>query len=167
MVGMDWIGVALPPGWAWPAYLYLAGVGLAASWIDQTTGRIPNRLVLPSYPIVLGLLVWAAALGHDATALVRAALGGAGLFLVYLMLTWVAAGQLGMGDVKLAGLLGMGLAHVGWTALAVGALAGFALGGAAGLALLAQGKGARQAFPFGPWMCLGALLGGLFTLWTG
>jgi len=98
---------------------------------------------------------------HNAAPLIRAFWGGAGLFAVYLALAWLAAGQLGMGDVKFAGLLGMGLAHQSWTALAVGALAGFALGGLAGLALVVKGSGARHSFPFGPWMCLGATLGWL------
>jgi len=161
MVSVDHLGAALTQGWAWPAYLYLAAVALAASWVDWTSGRIPNRLTLPAYPIVLGLLAWSAVAQQHYQPLVRALWGGVSLFAVYLALALLAAGQLGMGDVKLAGLLGLGLAHVAWAALLIGTLAGFTFGGMAGLVQLARGQGMRQTFPLGPWMCLGALLGGV------
>ena len=160
MVSVDQFGTALTQGWVWPAYCFLAVIGLAASWVDGTTGRIPNRLTLPSYPILIGLLAWPAIAQRQAEPFVRALWGGVGLLMLYLVLAWLAAGQMGLGDVKLAGLLGMGLAHIAWPALAIGTLAGFTLGGLAGLVLVVRGQGVHQRFPFGPWMCLGALLGG-------
>lgn len=65
-----------------------------------------------------------------------------------------------MGDVKLAGVIGLVLGWVGWSALAVGALAAFLLGGLVGLALIVLGRARRSTgIPFGPWMLGGAWVG--------
>ena len=66
---------------------------------------------------------------------------------------------MGGGNVKLAGVLGLYLAWLGWGVLAVGALAAFVLGGLFGLALIASRRADRRtAVPFGPWMIAGAWL---------
>jgi leader peptidase (prepilin peptidase)/N-methyltransferase len=67
---------------------------------------------------------------------------------------------MGMGDVKLAGVLGLFLGWLGWDALAVGALAAFILGGLFGVALIvARRARSKTAIPFGPWMLVGAWIG--------
>ena len=67
---------------------------------------------------------------------------------------------MGMGDVKLSGVLGMGLAWLGWGELLVGAFLAFLLGAVVGLGLmLFRRAGRRSAIPFGPFMVGGALLG--------
>jgi leader peptidase (prepilin peptidase)/N-methyltransferase len=67
---------------------------------------------------------------------------------------------MGFGDVKLAPSLGALLAWVSWGALAVGAFAGFLLGGVFGIGVILLGKGGRKSkVPFGPFMLAGALLG--------
>jgi leader peptidase (prepilin peptidase)/N-methyltransferase len=66
---------------------------------------------------------------------------------------------MGFGDVKLALLLGLYLGFLGWQFLAVGAFAGFLLGGVVGAVLLAAGRATRKTrIPFGPSMLAGALL---------
>jgi len=65
-----------------------------------------------------------------------------------------------MGDVKLAGVVGLFLGFSGWASLAVGTLAGFVLGGVVGVALIAaQRAGRNTGIPFGPWMLAGAWVG--------
>jgi len=54
-----------------PALLYFTALGVALAAIDLDVHRLPNALVLPSYPVLAGLLVLAATLGHDPTLLVR------------------------------------------------------------------------------------------------
>jgi leader peptidase (prepilin peptidase)/N-methyltransferase len=67
---------------------------------------------------------------------------------------------MGFGDVKLAGVLGLYLGFVGWSAVAVGMASGVLLGGVLGIALLASGRASRGSrIPFGPFMLAGALLG--------
>jgi leader peptidase (prepilin peptidase)/N-methyltransferase len=66
---------------------------------------------------------------------------------------------MGLGDVKLSGLLGAHLAWLGWGTLAVGAFSAFALGGLTSLVLLLGGRAGRKTrIPFGPFMLAGALL---------
>lgn len=65
-----------------------------------------------------------------------------------------------MGDVKLAGVIGLVLGWVGWSALAVGALAAFLLGGLAAAILIVARRASRTSgIPFGPWMLGGAWVG--------
>ncbi|MCL2803009.1 MAG: prepilin peptidase [Micrococcales bacterium] len=156
---MNSLAAAVGPGLAWPAYLYLGVIALVASWIDGRSGLIPNRLTLPSYPVLVALLAVAAATGGSWPSFGRALAGGVSLVAFYLLLAYLAPGSLGMGDVKLAGLLGLGLAYSNWAALGLGTLAGFIIAGGLGLFHLLRGHGAGHSFPFGPAMCLGALAG--------
>ena len=66
---------------------------------------------------------------------------------------------MGYGDVRLAGLLGIALGWLGWSELLTGVYAGFLLGGVGGLALSLLRLVDRRAYPFGPFMLLGALVG--------
>ena len=69
-----------------PAYLYLAAVGLALALIDLDCKRLPDALTLPSYPVAAVLLGVAALTGSDSGDWVRAMLGGAAMYAVYLAL---------------------------------------------------------------------------------
>jgi leader peptidase (prepilin peptidase)/N-methyltransferase len=145
--------------WAIPAALYLVAIGVALTFIDLDTHRLPNAIVLPAYPVSLVLLALAAAGTGDWPALLRAALGGVAMFAFYLVLALAAPRGMGLGDVKLAGVLGMHLAYVGWGALVVGLFAAFLLGGVfGGILVLLRRAGRKSAIPFGPWMIGGAAL---------
>ncbi|HMO11344.1 MAG TPA: A24 family peptidase [Actinotalea sp.] len=156
VVGVVWRFWDTP--WAIPVFGYLAVVGLALALIDVDVRRLPDALVLPSYPVVLVFLVLASAMTPDWGALGRAGIGAVALGAFY-VLPWLVGGM-GLGDVKLAPLLGAALAWLGWGAFAVGTFAAFLIGGAYGLSLLlARRAGRRSAVPFGPWMVLGAAVG--------
>jgi leader peptidase (prepilin peptidase)/N-methyltransferase len=143
-----------------PAYLYLVAVGLALAVIDLDCKRLPDALTLPSYPVAAVLLGAAALLGSDSGSYVRALAGGAAMFALYFALCFAYPAGMGFGDVKLAGLLGMYTAWLGWSAWAVGLFLGFLIGGLFGILLIALGRGGRKtAVPFGPFMLLGALIG--------
>ncbi len=142
-----------------PAYLYLAAVGLALALIDLDCKRLPDALTLPSYPVAAVLLGAAALLGSDSGDFLRALLGGTAMFAVYFALCFAYPAGMGFGDVKLAGVLGLYTAWLGWGAWAVGLFLGFFLGGVFGIALIAVKKGGRKtAVPFGPFMLVGALI---------
>ncbi len=142
-----------------PAFLYLAAVAVALTMIDIDVHRLPNAIVLPSYAVAAVLLFGAAALDSDWGAVVRGLAAMALLLLAYLALRLAYPGGMGLGDVKLAGLLGLYLGWLGWTWVAVGGFAAFLLGGVVGIGLLATRRAGRKTrVPFGPAMLAGALL---------
>jgi leader peptidase (prepilin peptidase)/N-methyltransferase len=142
------------------AFLWLAGVSVALAVIDLEHHRLPNAIVLPSYAVGGALLAASSILVGDWSALVRAAIGLASLFAFYLIAALSYPGGMGFGDVKLAGVLGLYLAWLGWGEFAVGAFAAFLLGGLFAVALLATRRVQRTGgIPFGPWMLAGAWVG--------
>lgn len=142
------------------AFLYLAAVTIALALIDLDTHRLPNVIVLPSYAVGGVLLTLAAAFSGDWGALLRAAIAMVALYGFYFLLRLIRPGGMGGGDVKLAGLLGLYLGWISWSAVVVGAFAAFLFGGIVGIAMiLARRAGRKTAIPFGPYMILGA--------WTG
>jgi leader peptidase (prepilin peptidase) / N-methyltransferase len=141
------------------AFGFLGALGVALAAIDLSVQRLPDRLVLPAYPVVIVLLTIAALTGHTADALGRALLGGLVLGGTYLALALLRPGGIGGGDVKLAGLAGIALGWLGWPTLMAGAALGFILCGAVSLALIAARRITLQSMiSFGPFMLAGALL---------
>lgn len=146
--------------WALPAYLVFAGVAVALAFIDLDTHRLPNIIVLPTYPVVLVLLAGASALEGDWWSLVRAVIAGAALWLFYFALAVAWPGGMGFGDVKLAGVVGLVLGWLGWGPVVVGGFGAFVCGGIASAVLMAMGRvGRKDGVPFGPWLLTGAFLG--------
>ena len=144
---------------ALPAYLFFFALGLALALIDIEVARLPDRLVLPAYPLLAALLTTAAVLQGDMHALLRAGIGAAALVGVYYLIIVSYPAGMGFGDVKLAGLVGAALGYVSYAALFVGAFAAFAVAAAGGVAAIAMGRaGRRSSIPFGPFMVGGALI---------
>ncbi|MFG1706806.1 prepilin peptidase [Nonomuraea sp. M3C6] len=132
-------------------YVCFAVIGTALAVVDWRTRLLPDAITLPAYPIVALALV-------PTGEVARAVAGGAVLAAVYGVLWLVRPHAMGLGDVKLAGLIGMASAALGWQALVVAAFCGQLLGALYGLALLVTRRGTRHTqFPFGPFMLLGAL----------
>ncbi len=141
------------------AFLFLAAVSVALAFIDIDTHTLPNRIVLPGLLVGVAFLATASAFSSDWGAFVRAAIGTAVLLLAYAALAFAYPGGMGLGDVKLAGMLGLFLGYLGWSQLIVGAFGAFLFGGLFSLALLALKKANRKSgIPFGPWMLGGAWL---------
>ena len=92
--------------WDLPAYLYLGAVGVALAAIDLDTKRLPNVIVLPSYPVAAVLFLLPALLEGQWDNYVRAIAGAAALFGVFFLLALIHPAGMGFGDVKLAGVLG-------------------------------------------------------------
>jgi leader peptidase (prepilin peptidase)/N-methyltransferase len=152
-------GLRFGLSWELPAFLFLAGVGVLLAVVDLRHRLLPNRIVLPAIAVGAALL-GAAALGEGSRgALLGALLGAVVLFAAFLVLALVAPGGLGMGDVKLAGLLGLYLGWLGWDVLVLGAAAGFVVQAVLALVLLAARRiKLTGELPFGPAMLLGAAL---------
>ena len=145
--------------WQLPAFLALAVAAVLLAVIDLQHQLLPNRVLLPTLATGALLLLGAAAASGAWGALGRAVLGAAALFLVFLVLALISPGGLGMGDVKLAAVLGLHLGWVGWPALLLGAVAGFVVQALVALVLLAARQVRRgSALPFGPALLVGAAL---------
>ncbi len=141
------------------AWLWLAAAGVLLGVIDLRERLLPDRVVLPALAGGAALLLAAAAADGAWPALLRAVLAAAVLFAGYLVLALASPGGLGMGDVKLAAVLGLYLGWLGWPAVLLGTLAGFVLQALAALVLLASRRiGLRAELPFGPAMLAGAAL---------
>lgn len=145
-------------------YAGFAAVSLLLAVIDIRTHRLPNRIVLPAYPVAIALFLIGSVLRGDPTVLLRAVAGALLLFAFYLALRLIQPAGMGGGDVKLAGLTGLFLAGAGWDALIVGVFAGFAAGGLFSVVLLGLRRAHRRTrVAFGPWMLLGTWVGILAT----
>ncbi len=142
------------------AFLGLGALGMALALIDLEVRRLPNALVIPAYPVALALLFLAAVTGQAWDNLGRALLGMVAMSAAYFVLWFSYPAGMGWGDVKLAGLLGLFLAWLGWAELVLGFWYGFLAGGIVGIALmLFRGAGRKSEIPFGPFMLLGTLCG--------
>lgn len=132
----------------------IAVAGIVAGWTDAYESRLPDVLVLPAYPAT-GLLLLATL---DADAMLRSAacaVAGTALYLLGHVL-----GQVGFGDVKLAGLLGLVLGWASWHTALIAFFATILIGGAQAIVVLLSRRG---EFPFGPAMLLGAATGFVIT----
>ena len=119
--------------------------------IDLAERRLPNRIVLPSVGIALAIQV--ASRPDQAAEWTLASVAAAGALLV---LALVYPGGLGLGDVKLALLLGalLGQAVVPALVLAFVSVIPVAL-----YLLLRDGAQARRTvIPFGPFLAFGAIV---------
>ena len=153
------VAARLGPAVELPAFLAFAGASVLLAVIDLRHRLLPNRVIGPAFGVTAVLLTLAAAVDGSWDALLRAGAAAAVLFLGYLLLALVSPGGLGMGDVKLAGLLGLPLGWLGWDAVLLGAVAGFVVQAAVALLLLAGRRiDLRGELPFGPAMLLGAAL---------
>ena len=147
---------------ALPAYLYFAAIGVALAAIDFDLHRLPNRIVLPSYPVLGALLVAAALASGDGWQLARGLPRGRRSCSASLLALALAYPRRHGVRGRQAGRPARpgGLGYLSWAALAVGAFAGFLLGAVVGVGLIAAGRSTRSSpIPFGPFLIAGALIG--------
>jgi leader peptidase (prepilin peptidase)/N-methyltransferase len=132
--------------------LVFCGVLVTVTLTDLDRRVIPNKILI--FGAVAGLAIVIASdpssLGERAIA--AAAAGG---FLLAAALAYPRG--MGMGDVKLAALMGLYLGRAVAPAMMVALIAGALVGIAI---MLARGSGARkQAVPFGPFLAFGGVVG--------
>jgi leader peptidase (prepilin peptidase)/N-methyltransferase len=138
---------------------------VAITVVDWRSRLIPSRLVLPAtaYVVAAGGVI-AVATG-DRDEFVRGLICLVLVRSFFWVLWFVRSAGMGFGDVRLAALLGFALGFVGPAEAFVGAYAGFIVFAFPGV-LLALVRWNRQllkvAFPFGPFMIVGAIGGLVF-----
>jgi leader peptidase (prepilin peptidase)/N-methyltransferase len=155
--GALFVAVALAFEDPWAAALLAPFLALlvAISVIDLRTKKIPNRLVYPACLIAAGWIVVADLSGSDLDA-IRAGLGFLAFGIGLLAIALISPRGMGMGDVKLAALIGLVLGSLGLRYVAVAAAAGVAIGGVASVIALLAGAGRKTRIPFGPFLAAGA-----------
>ena len=124
--------------------------------IDLDTRELPNRLTLPAAIVAVVLGTWLDA-GGETERLLAGVLAG-GFFLVVAL---AFPSGMGIGDVKLAAVLGLFLGREVAAALLVALVAGVLVG----LVIMRRkgvAEGRRTAVPFGPFLALGGVAALLF-----
>jgi len=139
-----------------PAALVFALAGVWVVWIDLDVHRIPNRVLAVAAPAV-AVTGWSGAVAMgEWTRIWTSLAAAAALVAFYYLLAYF--GDLGLGDVRLAGVAGLLLGLHGWSAVVLGTVAAFILGGLAAVVLLAAGRGRTSELAFGPAIAIGALI---------
>ena len=151
------VGARIGWDWALPGFLLFAWMLLVVAVIDARTRKIPNRLTYPLIPALLVLLALAALLNGEPGWALRALLGGVAAFAALLVLALISPRGMGMGDVKLAAVLGLYLGKAVAPAMMLALVFGV-LGGLAVMARKGVADGRRTKVPFGPFLALGALI---------
>jgi leader peptidase (prepilin peptidase) / N-methyltransferase len=125
---------------------------VAAAETDLEHRIIPNRLMAVSG--VAAIALWAIA---DPSRLPENLIAGAAAGGLMLLVAIAYPAGMGMGDVKLAGVMGLFLG----ASVAPALFCGFAAGALVGIGLVAvRGPSARkQGVPFGPFLALGGVIG--------
>ncbi|GEM_PF-2060955 len=145
--------------WLLPALLAFAATGIAMSLVDLAEQRLPNRMLGPSLVVVGALLLVASVATASWWSVLWALVGAVAMFAFYLLIAVIAPSGMGMGDVKLAFLVGLVVGYFGWAIWLLGLFLGVFVGGLAAVgALVARRVTLRGHIPFGPAMVVGALV---------
>jgi len=141
------------------ALWWLVAAGVALTAIDVKHFTLPNAIIYPTFAAGALLFLLNSLLVADFEPLARSLVGATVSLVLYGLIVVIAPQGMGLGDMKLAGLLGFYLAWFGWGALFIGLLLPFLLASIFALAKIAR-KTARfdSRIAFGPWMILGAFL---------
>lgn len=120
--------------------------------IDLDVRRIPDAITIPAAvaALVAGLTLDISFVPEQLIA------GAAGLLLFYLAAV-LKPGGMGMGDVKLVGVLGLYLGRAVAPAIFIALILGVVVGGVI-MARVGVASGRKQAVPFGPFLAVGGLI---------
>jgi len=136
---------------------FFVGVLVVLSVIDIRTRRLPNRIVLPAAAIV-----FAAQVALEPERALEWTLAAVGAFAALYVIAAINPAGLGMGDVKLALLLG---AALGWQVLAA-LVVGFLLAAVAGILMIVRSgwRARKSTLPLGPFLAPGGIAALLLPL---
>ena len=121
---------------------------LAFAAIDLEQRLVPDRLLLVALPVVLVLNL----LVRHPTIL-SSLLGGFAGLAIFSLIHLARPDGMGLGDVKLAGLIGL---MVGFPSVLFALLLGIIAGGLTALILIVQGQNRQQTMAYAPALAIGA-----------
>ncbi len=132
--------------------LPFAAMLVAVARADLDRRIVPNRILATgaAWAVAASVLV-------RPEALAELAIAAAAAFLALLAVALARPGGMGLGDVKLAGVMGLFLGE----AVAVALLVAFLAGSVVGIGLVARDgrEAGKRALPFAPFLALGGLAG--------
>lgn len=135
----------------------LVGTVAAAAVADIRRGIIPNRLVIPAIAAFAIAIEALNLLGLGADSI--GAFMGLGLYggSLAVLAAWKPDGM-GMGDAKLAALVGLVLGSLGRSYLVVAIVTAFMGGGLLALGLTTLGRRRGIRLPFAPFLAMGSIV---------
>ena len=146
------VAARYPDGAAIALGLVLVTFLVPLTLIDLAERRLPDRLVYPAAMLAVVVGIWLDS-GGELGRLLAGAIGGGAFFLIAL----AYPGGMGLGDVKLVGMLGLFLGRDVAVAIAVALLTGITIG----IVIMSRkgmAEGRKTAVPFGPFLAIGAVL---------
>jgi leader peptidase (prepilin peptidase) / N-methyltransferase len=148
------LAARLGPSPQLPVLLAAAVPGLLLALIDRRCLRLPDCLVA-----ALAITAGVPLAVLDPERLGPALVAAVAVLTAYGILACLPGGGLGLGDVKLAAVLGLILGFAGWPAVIGGVVTPHLINGPIALFLLVTRRaGGRRALPFGPALLAGALI---------
>lgn len=138
----------------WLVVLY---AGVLISGIDLAAHRLPSPVLTGTGATVITIITIASLVSDTPALLLTALASGFVMGSSYLLLALVAGGM-GMGDVRLAVVLGIALGTIGWRAVIVGAALPYVLATPMAVGRMVRSRRLIQELPFGPFLVAGALL---------
>ncbi len=165
------VGLATGWTWDWLVAVPVVPVLVALSVVDLRTRLLPKVLTRGAGALVALTILVAWVATQDTSDLVRAVVGALMAYVVFALAWFIYPPGMGYGDVRLSAVLGGALGFLGWGPLFVGLYAGFLVFAVPGLLLALvrwDRRLLRTAYPFGPFMIVGALIGVLWgtDLWA-
>jgi leader peptidase (prepilin peptidase) / N-methyltransferase len=140
-------------------YSWFTAASVVLAGIDWKTHRLPTKLIWLSGIVLFVLFAVAASIDRDPSSLLRAAAGMVVLVTFYGAIYVSFPGQLGGGDVRLGGLLGLALGWAGWPALGGGTLLGWIAAAVTVLVLrVVRRPDPDRHVPIGPFLIVGAFV---------
>lgn len=118
----------LYPVWLLPAAIYFAWLSIVIAFIDIDVQLILDIMTYPSMLLILALLTLASWGTGSWTPLLRAVICAVALAAFYVLLGFIWPNGMGLGDAKLAVIVGLILGWLGLRQLIVGASAAFIVG---------------------------------------
>ncbi len=156
-----WLPAEVPASIGLVRVVVFVSAVVALGIIDLKRRLLPNAIVLPAG--LIGLPLSIVAYPEWWWMYPASALGVAGALFV---VATACPGGMGMGDVKMGGMLGAFLGPYAFLAVFLGSLVGAVVGA---LLLISGAIDRRTPLPFGTFMSLGGLLAAFFgqELWAG
>jgi leader peptidase (prepilin peptidase) / N-methyltransferase len=141
-----------------PAFGLVAVVGTALAVIDIRRQRLPHMLTGLLLAVSAVSFAVDAVIHNNPVALLRASISAAAVLTLFLVLALAFPGQLGLGDIGLAGLLSLILAWLGPRVLVTGLVTGLTIQAIIGIVVIAFRRKTGYPIAMGPALFVGWLV---------